>query len=395
MMEMVDIAPEVDVPQSEYNRLLGYPRDFIVTGRARELALHARQWYAKSGRPWLYVREASSVAITDGGVRIDDTEFRSPRLRHAFEQAEAHSAMLVAVSAGPEVEGEAQRLWREEKPDEYFFIEMFGSAVVEHLTTMAGARLCDQAERVGMAVLPHYSPGYAEWNVADQPRLLEMLKGRLPRELQAFDSGMLSPKKSQIAVFGLTRRVERVQRLTELVPCQNCSYARCQYRRAPNAGGSPLSSGRLKAAAPSRQVNPKALKRWARERLTLRENDDSTVDATFRYDGTTCTNMGRPLAFVYHVKLGPREDGFPIEEQRCAPAPDDTGHRSMCRYIKDGWELMRQIDEEKPLLGRPLNDVLSWQRASNAAGCYCEPESREHKWGLVLETIHWALSEQE
>jgi hypothetical protein len=26
------------------------------------------------------------------------------------------------------------------------------------------------------------------------------------------------------------------------------------------------------------------------------------------------------------------------------------------------------------------------------AGCYCEPDSRQHKWGLVLETIHYALA---
>jgi hypothetical protein len=30
--------------------------------------------------------------------------------------------------------------------------------------------------------------------------------------------------------------------------------------------------------------------------------------------------------------------------------------------------------------------------ASASAGCYCEPESRLHKWGLVLETIHYALA---
>jgi hypothetical protein len=29
------------------------------------------------------------------------------------------------------------------------------------------------------------------------------------------------------------------------------------------------------------------------------------------------------------------------------------------------------------------------------AGCYCEPNSRKHKWGLVLETIHYALVQKE
>ncbi len=107
---------------------------------------------------------------------IDGAPFASARLRETLEQAGAHSVILVAVGAGPEAEEEAQRRWADEKPDEYFFLEMYASAVVEHLTTTTGARLCDWAEQHGMAVLPHYSPGYPEWDVAEQPRLLALMK---------------------------------------------------------------------------------------------------------------------------------------------------------------------------------------------------------------------------
>jgi hypothetical protein len=102
--------------------------------------------------------------------------------------------------------------------------------------------------------------------------------------------------------------------------------------------------------------------------------------------------MGRTLAFEYRVKLGPREQGYPIREQRCEPASDDTGHACMCRYIESPATLMAAIEREKPLLGRPLEDVLSWKRPLSPAGCFCDRESRDHKWGLVLETIHYALS---
>ena len=37
--------------------------------------------------------------------------------------------------------------------------------------------------------------------------------------------------------------------------------------------------------------------------------NDGTVDALFRYEGTTCSNMGRAIRFHYHVTLGPRDDG--------------------------------------------------------------------------------------
>jgi hypothetical protein len=158
------------------------------------------------------------------------------------------------------------------------------------------------------------------------------------------------------------------------------------------------STGRVPNTAPKNQianytVNANALRRWAAERLSLTTHANGAVDAVFRYDGTTCTNMGRPLAFDYFVKLGSREDGYPILEQYCQPAPGDTGHTYMCRYMNNAEHLMVAIGREKPLVGQPLDNVLSWHRPNDPAGCFCEPASRKHKWGLVLETIQYALQQ--
>jgi hypothetical protein len=42
-----------------------------------------------------------------------------------------------------------------------------------------------------------------------------------------------------------------------------------------------------------------------------------------------------------------------------------------------------------------LNDVVQFQRPVMAPSCLCEPSSRKHKWGIVLETIHFALAQRE
>jgi hypothetical protein len=381
MINLVERPPEVEVKAAEYHRLLGYPPDHKLNDRAQELAAGARTWYAKHGRPWIYGRELAQLTVDGASVWLDGTGFASRRLATVLREAEAHAAVGVALSAGAELEREAQRLWLEEKPDEYYFLEMYGSAVVEQLTTMAGARLCGQAEGEGMAVLPHYSPGYPEWDIAEQGRLLGLVRqGEFPGEIESLDSGALRPRKSLLAVFGLTRKVAGVQPLSTLVACERCSYAPCQYRRAPYL-----------APLPPYRVNLKALRRWAQERLQMRVREDGSVDAAFRFEGTTCTNMGRPLQFEYRVRLGRREEGYPIREQSCAPAAGDTGHTFMCRYIDGRESLMAAIREEKPLAGRPLREVLSWQRPMVAAGCYCDAAAREHKWGLVLETIQYAL----
>jgi len=404
-VELASRHPDLNVLPEEYVRLLGYPRGWVLEGRALELANWACDWYSKNGRPWIYARQAEHFAINGDSIQIDGIEFASKRMQSTLQQADAHSVILVAVGAGPEAEEESRRRWEDEKPDEYFFLEVFASAVVEHLATATGALLCDWAEQHWMAVLPHYSPGYPEWDVADQPRLLELMKQTrnetFPSPVEVFDTGMLRPKKTLLAVFGLTRHTDRLRRLTDLVACENCSFGPCQYRRAPYRRA-PRSSGeevpiRVSVLDEDAEytVNRRALKRWAEERLSLQMNQDGSLDALFRYDGTTCTNMGRPLTFHYSVKIGPRADGYPIWEQRCTPAPDDEGHSFMCEYLNNPSQLMGAIEREKPLHGERLNDVLAWQRKPSGAGCYCESSSRDHKWGLVLETIHYALVQKE
>jgi hypothetical protein len=401
MFAMATALPEVKVSPGEYVRLLGYPRGRELEGRVRELANWAEEWYAANGKPWIYARQAEKFGVSGDSICIDGVSFVSRRLRSTLEEAKAESVALVAVGAGREIEEEAAQRWLDEKPDEYFFLEIFGAAVVEQLITLAGARLCDWAEQRGIVVLPHYSPGYAEWDIAEQPRLLALIKNSeqqpFPFELGALDSGMLRPRKALLGVFGLAPPSEQLSRLTELIPCENCSFSPCRYRRVPYRRNSQVQGEGARAGDAASEpgakysVNRKALERWAKERLSLSAAQDGSIDAVFRYEGTTCTNMGRPLRFLYSVKLGPPEDGYRIREQRCVAQPGDTGHTYMCQYTENSSGLMAAIVRERPLNGQQLGAVLDWQREPNGAGCFCTSASRDHKWGLVLETIHYAL----
>src|ERR1035438_6948658 len=68
MMEIVPSSLVVDVAPAEYHRLLGYPRDAVISERAQELADWARDWYRSHGRPWIYARRAASLNIANGEV---------------------------------------------------------------------------------------------------------------------------------------------------------------------------------------------------------------------------------------------------------------------------------------------------------------------------------------
>ena len=239
MIELVDTFPDINVQPAEYKRLLGYPRDTCPErprARAGRLA-RARGTRRTAGRGSTRGRRKR----VEHHQRLDPhrRRRRSPasRLQNTLQQADADSVILVAVSAGPEVEDEAQRLWQEEKPDEYFFLEIYGSAVVEHLVTMTGARLCAWADGHGMAVLPHYSPGYPEWDIAEQPRLLELI--RRTRDAVAAgehrSAGIRHAPAEEVAARGVRPDAARRSRAAadRARAVRELFARRCQYRRVP------------------------------------------------------------------------------------------------------------------------------------------------------------------
>ena len=235
MFSLTDTNPAVEIQEAEYQRLLGYPKNRALDGRARELAEGAHQWFSKNGRPWLIAREAPSLEIKNECVCIAGTEFSSKKLRDILSEARTRSTLLVAVSAGKQCEEHARELWEEGKPDEYFFLETYGSAVVEQLITVASGQICAWADGNKMAALPHFSPGYSGWDIAEQIPLWKLIQrnmnGNFPGELEVLSSGMLRPKKAQLAVIGVTTDLENAKRFQKLIPCQSCSLPNCRYRR--------------------------------------------------------------------------------------------------------------------------------------------------------------------
>lgn len=405
-IELLDTRPIVDVQESEYRRLLGYPRDHEPSERARELAQWAREWYAEHGRPWVYLRE-SELQVGADRLMFDGVEFQSRALQEHLSTLGARRAALVAVSAGRACEEHARQLWQEAKPDEYFFLEIFGSAVVEHLMATLNGRICDQADREGLIALPHYSPGYTGWNIADQNKLFDLItagcRQTWPESLQVLSSGMLKPKKSLLAIVGLAPRSSGAAAI-QRVPCETCGlpgcrYRRARYRHAPTQAEtlSPAANGGSQPATPLRKdatyvTSARALQKWAGERVRVLPREDGSIEAFFRFDGTTCSNMGRSLAFEYRVLVASAEEKHRIVEAECRPVEEEDGYQHMCAYLSDSEGLMKAIGIEPPVVGKPLDAILDWSRASAPSGCYCTAASREHKWGLALEVIHYTLA---
>ncbi|MEW5799595.1 MAG: hypothetical protein AB1728_11385 [Bacteroidota bacterium] len=374
MLEYLDTSPDINVPEAEFKRLLGYPANYDVSDRVQELMEKTRRWYSENGAPWVYVRHIDAFELHHDHFFIGEIKFSAERFITQMRETMGESVVAVAASAGKNCEGHARQLWKEEKPDEYFFMEVYGSAIVEHIITKAAGKICAWAESNAMVALPRQSPGYSGWDVREQQALFDVInRGRNynpPEEIHVMHTGMLNPKKSQLTIFGLTRHRERVRQTAELIPCVNCSLEQCQYRRSVYTRAVRLVEDveNLRSNIKSDEETPlelnakysfsrHALEKWSKERLQLQFNEDGSIQAAFRYQGTTCSNMGHLLEFDYHIKLGLPQNKYTILETSCLPAPGDDGYKYMCQYIEDPDSFMLALRNGMPLVGKPLNDI--------------------------------------
>jgi hypothetical protein len=136
----------------------------------------------------------------------------------------------------------------------------------------------------------------------------------------------------------------------------------------------------------------KALKRWHKERLTISHHENGSIKALFQLVGSTCSNMGMPLSFDYTVALSGPSEHYTITEMQCLPTEGHHGHKSMCSYLENPGRILGALENEKPLLGKTLDQAIDWDARISPAGCVCTQGSRNHKWNIVLQTLHFALS---
>jgi hypothetical protein len=209
---------------------------------------------------------------------------------------------------------------------------------------------------------------------------------------------MLRPLKSHLALFGLAPQAEGLRRAGLLVACAGCAADPCGFRRAPfaglprEAGGAAPSpaAGPTESPVPLYAFRPESLARWAREHLEIRELDPLTLECSFRYNGKTCGGLEFP--FELRLKLRPTVRGHQVTGGACTLlGPGRQPSLGVCAFAARGGGFLHEL-EGCPWLGRTLDEALAWNPRVTPSGCLCEPADRDHKWRLVLQTVHYALA---
>lgn len=104
-------------------------------------------------------------------------------------------------------------------------LDSIGSVAAEAAADALNALVCDEASRLGLGAEPRESPGYGTWDIACQPRLLELLPaGELGVSLTP--GLMMRPRKSVSFAVRLTDQPQQVGSR-----CERCELTACRHRR--------------------------------------------------------------------------------------------------------------------------------------------------------------------
>jgi len=226
-------AADLAAPLPAVMRLLGY-RAGRTRLAERDLALVERG-VALARQAASPVASVAYCAVTAGEDRVTagvpGVGWRSRSLARLL--AGADGASLVAATLGPGVEELTQRLFATEEYALATVVDASGSALIHGLGEWLRAALADGPAALAggrPALTPLYGPGYGDWPVEDQIRLVALAAG--PEiGLTSTTTCYLQPQKSLVGLVGWLP--PGGGRDWPAAGCTRCTLADCAYRVRP------------------------------------------------------------------------------------------------------------------------------------------------------------------
>lgn len=131
---------------------------------------------------------------------------------------------VFAGTCGHEVEHLSHHLIGKGHHLEGLITDLIGSEITESIAEAIHKKIGEQAAQNGFKITNRYSPGYCQWNVADQQPLFTLL-GEKNCGIRLTDSSLMIPIKSVSGIVGIGREVQFRD-----YNCSRCDADYCLYR---------------------------------------------------------------------------------------------------------------------------------------------------------------------
>lgn len=170
-------------------------------------------------------------------VTVDDKKHRVMAEGREFKVGEtvcrelkgSEQLAFYVCTAGKTISEKSAMLLKGEDPVLGYVYDLLGSAIAEASSTLMQNHLKQEVEKSGARITNRYSPGYCQWNVADQHVLFSLFPSR-PCGVSLTTSALMSPVKSVSGVIGIGRQVSYREYQCELCPRVDCVYRKTNSR---------------------------------------------------------------------------------------------------------------------------------------------------------------------
>ena len=219
--------PALAIDPDEVLRFQGYKRGRDVPGPdVRALFEAALAEGRRLMAPRAVVRWAPVTRRAPDTLEVDGERLTIPRIGALWGEVEHAAVALCTI--GEALERRVAELWEARELPLASMLDSVGSGAVESLAEYVNDVLCQQG-LPALKVTNRISPGYADWDVAEQPRLFRLCTGEAAG-IRLNEACVMTPGKSISLLVGAGRAARVDHYFTQ---CARCWMRDCAYRRLP------------------------------------------------------------------------------------------------------------------------------------------------------------------
>lgn len=155
---------------------------------------------------------------TVNGIVFQTGKMVTAQLRKAV------SVALFVCTAGPELEKYSREQMKSGNMPEGYIADLLGSIIVEAAIDKMHTELTREMVAAKSGATNRYSPGYCNWNVAEQQKLFRLIPPELT-SVRLSESSLMHPVKSVSGIIGIGRGLKN-----KPYSCNVCDAGDCIYR---------------------------------------------------------------------------------------------------------------------------------------------------------------------
>ncbi|WP_282040042.1 vitamin B12 dependent-methionine synthase activation domain-containing protein [Saccharicrinis aurantiacus] len=156
-------------------------------------------------------------------IRTNNITFDTGKLITAYLKRSSHYVFFICT-AGNEVSSRSKELMNAGELVEGYFLDTLGSVMVEKAMDQIQNELNAELKTMGLSNTNRYSPGYCDWDVAEQSKLFSLF----PQQFAGVtinESCLMHPVKSVSGIMGVGTDVKYNDHV-----CIECNSTNCIYR---------------------------------------------------------------------------------------------------------------------------------------------------------------------